>query len=147
MDLDISIEQVVRAKFGQYLDSLSIEEAEKKLNEYIDTAKDSIQGAIDEASSLGDSIQSTCTGIVTQTPLIIAQIAGVSGSIDPAGKASQLVTIATTVKGLKDQVKRATAQLGSMTNIITQLGVDIPIIGTLNTAIQAADALLDTIPV
>lgn len=147
MDLGISVEQVVKAKFGPYLDSLSKEEAEKKLKEYVDTAKDSIQGAIDEASGLGDSIQSTCTGIVTQVPLIISQIAGVAGSIDPAGKVSQLATIATTVSGLKDQVKRAAAQLGSMVNIVTQLGVDIPILNTLNTAIQTATSLLNTIPV
>ena len=144
MELGISVEQVIKAKFGPYLDSLPKEEAEKKLKEYVDTAKDSIQGAIDEASGLGDSIQSTCTGIATQTPIIISQIAGVAGSIDPAGKVSQL---ATTVSGLKDQVKRASAQLGSMSNIITQLGVDIPILGTLNTAIQTASTLLSTIPV
>lgn len=147
MELGISVEQVIKAKFGPYLDSLPKEEAEKKLKEYVDTAKDSIQWAIDEASGLGDSIQSTCTGIATQTPIIISQIAGVAGSIDPAGKVSQLATIATTVSGLKDQVKRASAQLGSMSNIITQLGVDIPILGTLNTAIQTASTLLSTIPV
>ena len=146
-NLGISVEAVVKAKFGPYLDTLSPEERDKKLKEYVDTSKESIQGAIDEAQGLVDSVISTVEGIPVTVTGMIAQVASVAAMVDPSAKAAQATSIVDSISNLKDQLKRCLSQTSSLSNILTQLSMSNPIVDTLNTAIGAASSLLDTIPV
>ena len=147
MDLGISVKAVVEAKFGSYLNTLSPEEKQEKLNSYIEAAGASLEGTIAEGEALADSVQNTCTSIVTAVPTTIAQVASIAAMIDPTAKAAQLTTIIQSISNLKDQLKRASSQVESLSNILVQLSMTNPIVDTLKTAISTASALLDTIPV
>ena len=147
MDLGISIKSVIEAKFGPYLDTLSPDKREEKLNQYIEAAGSSLQGTINEAETLADSIQSTCTTIATSVPTTIAQVASLVTMVDPTAKAAQLTTIIESIGNSKDQLKRASSQVESLSNILVQLSMSNHIVDTLKTAISTASALLSTIPV
>ena len=147
MDLGISIKSVIEAKFGPYLDTLPEDKREEKLNQYIEAAGNSLQGTINEAETLVDSIQSTCTTIVASVPTTITQVASLVTMIDPTAKAAQLTTIIESISNYKDQLKRASSQVESLSNILVQLSMSNPIVNTLKTAISTASALLSTIPV
>lgn len=147
MDLGISVKSVIEAKFGPYLDTLSQEDREKKLNSYIEAAGSSLEGAIKEAEALVDSVQSTCTSIISAVPTTIAQVASLVTMIDPTAKAAQLITITQTVSNLKDQLKRASSQVESLSNLLVQLSMSNQVVDSLKTAISTASSLLNTIPV
>ncbi len=147
MELGISVKSVIEAKFGPYLDTLSQEDREKKLNSYIEAAGNSLEGAIKEAEALVDSVQSTCTSIVSAVPTTIAQVASIVTMIDPTAKAAQLTTIIQTVSNLKDQLKRASSQVESLSSLLVQLSMSNQVVDTLKTAISTASSLLNTIPV
>ena len=147
MELGISVRSVIEAKFGPYLDTLSQEDREKKLNSYIEAASSSLEGAIKEAEALVDSVQSTCTSIVSAVPTTIAQVASIVTMIDPTAKAAQLTTIIQTVSNLKDQLKRASSQVESLSSLLVQLSMSNQVVDALKTAISTASSLLNTIPV
>ena len=147
MELGISVKSVIEAKFGPYLDTLSQEDREKKLNSYIEAAGSSLKGAIKEAEALVDSVQSTCTSIVSAVPTTIAQVASIVTMIDPTAKAAQLTTIIQTVSNLKDQLKRASSQVESLSSLLVQLSMSNQVVDALKTAISTASSLLNTIPV
>lgn len=147
MNLGISVKAVVEAKFCSYLNTLSPEEKQEKLNSYVEAAGASLEGTIAEAEALADSVQTTCTSIATSVPTTIAQVASLVTMIDPTAKAAQLTTIIESISNSKDQLKRASSQVESLSNILVQLSMSSPIVETLKSAISAASALLDTIPV
>lgn len=147
MNLGISVQAVVEAKFGSYLNTLSPEEKQEKLNSYIEAAGASLGGVIAEAEALADSVQTTCTSIATSVPTTIAQIASLVTMVDPTAKAAQLTTIIESISNSKDRLKRAFSQVESLSNILIQLSMSSTIVETLKSAITTASALLDTIPV
>ena len=147
MELGISVRSVIEAKFGPYLDTLSQEDRDKKLNSYIEAAGSSLESAIKEAEALVDSVQSTCTSIVSAVPTTIAQVASIVTMIDPTAKAAQLTTIIQMVSNLKDQLKRASSQVESLSSLLVQLSMSNQVVDTLKTAISTASSLLNTIPV
>lgn len=147
MDLGISVRQVVEAKFSPYLDSLPEGIREEKLQSYIESSKDSLQGTINEAQSIVNSVESTCANIVNSVPMTIAQVASLVTMIDPTAKAAQLTTIIESVSSSKDQLNRASSQVESLSNILIQLSMSSSIVDTLKTALSSAMALLNTIPV
>lgn len=147
MNLGITVEQVVEAKFGSYLNTLSKEEREKKLKEYSEAAGDSIRGAIKEAETMVDSVQTTITTITSSVPTTIAQIASLAALIDPTAKATQLISIKEAIGNAKDQINRANAQLSSISTLLSQLSLNLPIVNTLTGGLASVTALLNTIPV
>lgn len=147
MGLGISVKGVIEVKFGPYLNSLPAEEREQKLQSYIEAASPSIQGTINEAESLVDSIRSTCASIATSVPLTIAQVASLVSIIDPTAKAAQLTTIIESVSNSKDQLNRALSQVESLSNILTQLSMSSSMVEALKATINDVKVLLNTIPV
>lgn len=147
MALGINVETIINLKMGSYLDTLSPDDRQKKLEEYKKAAQDTLQGSIEEAENLITSIQSTCKEITTQVPLTITQIASLVTMVDPTAKAAQLTTIVQSVGSQKDQVNRASAQLSTLKNILSQLSVSSTIVDTLTDSIETVKGLLNTIPV
>lgn len=145
--LNISVEEVVKAKMGPYLDSLSEEKAKEKLDQYVSVANDTIQSTLNEAEALIASVQNTIKEITIQVPLTIAQIASLVTMVDPTAKAAQLTTIKQAVGNQKDQLERANSQVQSLNGILIALSVTNPIVETLVSGVQTAKNLLSTIPV
>ena len=143
----ISVEEVVEAKMGPYLNSIKDPEKRKEaVQEYVDTAKESIESTVKEAESLMESINTSLKGVTMAVPTIITQVASLSAMIDPTAKAAQLTTIKQSVDTLKDNLSRASSQLQQVMSIGTQIGVPIPGASDLTGAISAASSLIGTIP-
>ena len=143
----ISVEEVVEAKMGPYLNSIKDPEKSKEaVQEYVDTAKESIESTVKEAESLMESINTSLKGVTMAVPTIITQVASLSAMIDPTAKAAQLTTIKQSVDTLKDNLSRASSQLQQVMSIGTQIGVPIPGASDLTGAISAASSLIGTIP-
>ena len=143
----ISVEEVVEAKMGPYLDSIKDPDKRKEVVQgYVDAAKESIESAVKEAESLIESINTSLKGVTMAVPTIITQVASLAGMIDPVAKAAQLTTIKQSVDTLKDNLSRASSQLQQVMSIGTQIGVPIPGASALTGAISAASSLISTIP-
>ena len=143
----ISVEEVVEAKMGPYLDSIKDPEKRKEVMKgYVDAAKESIESAVKEAESLMESINTSLKGVTMAVPTIITQVASLSAMVDPTAKAAQLTTIKQSVDTLKDNLSRASSQLQQVMSIGTQMGVPIPGASILTGAISAASSLIGTIP-
>ena len=143
----ISVEEVVEAKMGSYLDSIKDPEKRKEVVQgYVDAAKESIESAVKEAESLMESINTSIKGVTMAVPTIITQVASLSAMIDPTAKVAQLTTIKQSVDTLKDNLSRASSQLQQVMSISTQIGVPIPGVSDLTGAISVASSLIGTIP-
>ena len=143
----ISVEEVVEAKMGPYLDSIKDPEKRKEVVQgYVDASKESIESTIKEAESLMESINTSLKGVTMAVPTIITQVASLSAMIDPTAKAAQLTTIKQSVDTLKDNLSRASSQLQQVMSIGTQMGVPIPGASALTGAISVASSLIGTIP-
>lgn len=143
----ISVEEVVEAKMGPYLDSIKDPEKRKEVvHGYVDASRESIESTVKEAESLMESINTSLKGVTMAVPTIITQVASLSGMIDPVAKAAQLTTIKQSVDTLKDNLSRASSQLQQVMSIGTQMGVPIPGASALTGAISVASSLIGTIP-
>ena len=143
----ISVEEVVEAKMGPYLDSIKDPEKRKEVVQgYVDSSRESLESTIKEAESLMESINTSLKGVTMAVPTIITQVASLSGMIDPVAKAAQLTTIKQSVDTLKDNLSRASSQLQQVMSIGTQMGVPIPGASALTGAISVASSLIGTIP-
>lgn len=143
----ISVEEVVEAKMGPYLDSIKDPEKRKEVVKgYVDASRESIESTVKEAESLMESINTSLKGVTMAVPTIITQVASLSAMIDPTAKAAQLTTIKQSVDTLKDNLSRASSQLQQVMSIGTQMGVPIPGASALTGAISVASSLIGTIP-
>lgn len=143
----ISVEEVVEAKMGPYLDSIKDPEKRKEVVKgYVDASRESIESTVKEAESLMESINTSLKGVTMAVPTIITQVASLSAMIDPTAKAAQLTTIKQSVDTLKDNLSRASSQLQQVMSIGTQIGVPIPGASALTGAISVASSLIGTIP-
>ena len=143
----ISVEEVVEAKMGPYLDSIKDPEKRKEVvHGYVDASRESIESTVKEAESLMESINTSLKGVTMAVPTIITQVASLSAMIDPTAKAAQLTTIKQSVDTLKDNLSRASSQLQQVMSIGTQMGVPIPGASALTGAISVASSLIGTIP-
>jgi hypothetical protein len=127
MNLGITVGQVIEVKMGAYLNSLSIEERARKKQEYIEAGQASIQGDIDEAESLADSVQSTANQVIESIPVWTTQIAsiaaGIANPLTMIPSVTALAIMKQNISATKDTVTRAFSQVQRIEGILILLGL------------------------
>lgn len=150
MNLGITIGQVIEVKMGDYLNSLPAAERAQKKQEYIQAGQAAIQGDIDEAESLADSVQSTGQQVIESIPIWVTQIAsiaaGIANPITSIPSVTALATMKQNISATKDTVTRAFSQIQRIISILGTLGVTSAAIGTLTNLLNTAKSGLDSIP-
>ena len=150
MNLGITVGQVIEVKMGDYLNSLPAAERAQKKQEYIQAGRPAIQGDIDEAESLADSVQSTGQQVLESIPIWVTQIAsiaaGIANPITSIPSVTALATMKQNISATKDTVTRAFSQVKRIMGILSTLGVTSAAIGTLTNLLNTAQSGLDSIP-
>lgn len=150
MNLGITVGQVIEVKMGDYLNSLPAAERAQKKQEYIQAGQAAIQGDIDEAESLADSVQSTSQQVIESIPIWVTQIAsiaaGIANPITSIPSVTALATMKQNISATKDTVTRAFSQVQRIMGILSTLGVTSAAIGILTNLLNTAQSGLDNIP-
>lgn len=147
--LGISVDDVIEAKTGSYLDTLDEENRESYKEKLKEASQEQIQAKIDEAEALLESITTTCNGIISNCTSWSVQIPtmAVPDPMAPKSSVAVLASLTTSVQTAKGNISVANSQMSQLTQIVSMLGVPIPsIVGQTQSLINTASNALDAIP-